>query len=145
MRMIDDDEVGLKEKSEDTRYMKRLHRNKNRSTGSVGKLRTRFPTVCHYWKLKTRKWAESSLPEGPWEGMNPYPGAPPITGLLVVGIPHSSKDSLPPFMPIPRILYLLLCPIQGLFTSFYAHSKDSLPPFMPNPRIIYLLLCWGGK
>ena len=33
----DDDEVGLKEKPEDTRYIKRLHQNKTRSTGSVGK------------------------------------------------------------------------------------------------------------
>ena len=33
----DDDEVGLKEKPEDTRYIKRLHQNKTRSTGSVDK------------------------------------------------------------------------------------------------------------
>ena len=33
----DEDEVGLKEKSEDTRYIKRVHRNKTRSTGSVDK------------------------------------------------------------------------------------------------------------
>ena len=34
MRMIDDDEVGLKEKSADTRYIKRLH--ETRSIGGVG-------------------------------------------------------------------------------------------------------------
>ena len=33
----DEDEVGLKEKPEDTRYIKILHRNKTRSTGSVDK------------------------------------------------------------------------------------------------------------
>ena len=33
----DEDEVGLKEKPEDTRYIKRLHQNKTRSTGSVDK------------------------------------------------------------------------------------------------------------
>ena len=34
-RMIDDDDVGLKEKPEDTRYIQRLHRNETRNTGSV--------------------------------------------------------------------------------------------------------------
>ena len=38
MTMIDDDEAGLKEKPEDTRYIKRIHRNETRSTGNVGKL-----------------------------------------------------------------------------------------------------------
>ena len=33
----DEDEVGLKEKPEDTRYIKIIHRNKTRSTGSVDK------------------------------------------------------------------------------------------------------------
>ena len=36
MRIIDD-EVGFKEKPEDTRYIKRLHRNEIQSTGNVGK------------------------------------------------------------------------------------------------------------
>ena len=33
----DEDEVGLKEKPEDTRYIKKIHQNKTRSTGSVDK------------------------------------------------------------------------------------------------------------
>ena len=33
----DEDEVGLKERPEDTRYIQRLHQNKSRSTGSAGK------------------------------------------------------------------------------------------------------------
>ena len=37
MRMIDKDEVGLKEKPEDTRYIKKLHQNETRSTGRAGK------------------------------------------------------------------------------------------------------------
>ena len=40
MRMINDDEVGLKEKPEDTIYIKKLYQNETRSTGSMGKLRT---------------------------------------------------------------------------------------------------------
>ena len=38
MRMLDDEDVGLKEKPQDTGYIKRLHPNETQSTGSVGKL-----------------------------------------------------------------------------------------------------------
>ena len=56
MRMIDEDEVGLKEKPEGT--SKRLHRNETRSTGSMGKGldSQRFK----YWELHTREWAVTS-------------------------------------------------------------------------------------
>ena len=33
----DEDEIGLKEKPEDARYIKKIYRNKTRSTGSVDK------------------------------------------------------------------------------------------------------------
>ena len=63
----------------------RLHQNKTRNTGSAGK-----GLDSQYWELQTRKWAGSSLPGRGW---NPYPGAPPTTGLLVVWRPQS-KDSV---------------------------------------------------
>ena len=47
MRMIDEDEVYLKEQPEDNRYI----------------------TLCHYWELQTRKHSGSSLPGGSWEGV----------------------------------------------------------------------------
>ena len=41
-----------------------------RNTRSVGKLKiTSFPTLCHYWELQTPEWADTSLPDGFWEGM----------------------------------------------------------------------------
>ena len=89
MRMIDDDEVGLKVKPEDTRYIKRLQQNETQSTGSVGKLKIWFPTLFHYWELQTREWAGSL--KGPVRGWNPYHGAPPTTGLLVVLSPSEHE------------------------------------------------------
>ena len=49
--MIDEDEVGLKEKPEDNRYNK-LHQNETQSNGSVGRLDSQF---CHCWQLQTRE------------------------------------------------------------------------------------------
>ena len=69
---------------------KAIHLNYTRSTGSAGK--GLDSQLCHYRELQTRERARSSLPGGSWEGWNPYTGAPPTTGLLVVLGPQS-KDS----------------------------------------------------
>ena len=90
MRMIDEDEIGLKEKPEDIRYIKILHQNEIRSTVSVGK--RLHSKLCHNRVLQTRKWAGSSLPGGAWKRVKSTPrarpGAPPTTGLLVVLSPR---------------------------------------------------------
>ena len=51
MKVIDDDEVGLKEKPEDTRYIKIIHQNETQRTTSVGKLNILdlMPTLCPHW------------------------------------------------------------------------------------------------
>ena len=93
--MIDDDEVGLKEKPEDTRYMyiKKITSKWDPKHRECGQTKDLIPKVIHYfWELHTRKWAGLSLSEGPGRGLNPYPGAPPTIGLLVVSSPKS-KDS----------------------------------------------------
>ena len=46
---VDEDEVGLKEKPEDTKYIQRLHRNKTRSTGSMGKDLIRTLVAIRMW------------------------------------------------------------------------------------------------
>ena len=51
MRMIDEDEVGLKEKPLDT--SKRLQQNKTRSIVSAGK--GLDYQLCDYWELWTRR------------------------------------------------------------------------------------------
>ena len=51
--MIDEDEVDLKEQSEDTRYIKKI--------------------IQTYWELQTRKRAGSSLPGGSSEGVKSMP------------------------------------------------------------------------
>ena len=62
MRMIDEDEVGLKEKPE-YKIHQTEYRNKTRSTGSVGK--GLGSQLCHDWELHTRKQAGLFLPRTP--------------------------------------------------------------------------------
>ena len=63
----DEDEVGLKEKLETS---KRLHRNKTRSTGSVGKgLNLLNPNLLPSLGLRTRKSARASNRRAPSGGV----------------------------------------------------------------------------
>ena len=71
------DEVGLKEKLEDIRYIKIRPEAKGVRENDL---------TCHYCELQNRKWADSL------EGWYPYPGTPPTMQLLTVGRPQS-KDS----------------------------------------------------
>ena len=86
-----DDEVGLKEKPEDTRYIKRLYQNETRSTRSVGKL---FYAIIGNCRLE--EWAGSSLLEGAWE--------------KIKSIPRDSTSH--------RIVGCIETPVQGLVTPF---------------------------
>ena len=69
MRMIGDDDVGLKEKPEDARYIKRLHQNETWSTTSVGKLKRMDMFFCHYWELQTPEWVGFVTP---WRTLGGY-------------------------------------------------------------------------
>ena len=146
MRMIDNNEAVLKETpEEDTRYIKRLHRNEIRSTGRECGPRTWFPTLYHYWELQTQEWAGYVTPWRVWGGgWNLYLGAPPTTGLLVVSRPrghHLPRDCWLSRDPggttyhgtvgcletqgAPPTTGLLVVSRPGLFTHFYAgEAKD---------------------
>ena len=80
MRMIDED--GMKEKPEDTIYIKKTSRNETQSTS-----RTWFLTLPLLGRLRNSPWRVLV-----W-GWNPYPGAVPTTRLLVVSS-LQSKDSI---------------------------------------------------
>ena len=65
--MIYEDEAGLTEKPEDTRYIKKLHQKKTRSTGSAGK--GTWSQLCHYWDCGLGESAGASslmAPSGVW-------------------------------------------------------------------------------
>ena len=67
MMMIDEDGVGLEKIQKSLDTSKGLHRNKTRSTGSVGK---RLDSkLCLYRELQTWERAGSLLPVGSWEGV----------------------------------------------------------------------------
>ena len=60
--MIDEDEVGLKKKSQNTLdTLKRLHRNKTRSTRVRAK--DLIPNFCHHWDCGLEK-CRCVKPEG---------------------------------------------------------------------------------
>ena len=63
MRMIDEEEVGLKEKPEVTLYIKTLHQNKTRSTG-----KGLDSQLCHYWDCGLGESAGSSRLKAPSGG-----------------------------------------------------------------------------
>ena len=71
--MIDDDEVGLKEKPEDTRYMyiKWSHKNKTQRLG-CGQTKDWIPNFMPLLGTAD-SWAGSSHPEGSWEEMKSKP------------------------------------------------------------------------
>ena len=63
LNWVDEDEVGLKEKPEEIRYIK-----------IRPEAPERISNFCHYWELQTLKWAVgSSLPGGSWEGVKSIP------------------------------------------------------------------------
>ena len=65
--MIYEDEAGLTEKPEDTRYIKKLHQKKTRNTGSAGK--GTWSQLCHYWDCGLGESAGASslmAPSGVW-------------------------------------------------------------------------------
>ena len=71
-------------------YIKRLHRHKTRSNGSVSKgINSAIMGNCRLGNGQGRH----SL-EGPGRGWNPYPGAQTTTGLLVAGDPSSRTPVL---------------------------------------------------
>ena len=74
MRMIDEDEVGLKEKPEDTR--KDYIKMRPEAPGVWAK---DFPTLpLHVLGTADSGTAGSSLPGGPWEGVKSIPEAPEV-------------------------------------------------------------------
>ena len=58
MRINDDVEVGVQARSEDTRYIKRLHRHETRSTSVLGLSvpRPECPPVCTDLKINMEYW-----------------------------------------------------------------------------------------
>ena len=52
----DDDEVGLNEKPDDTRYIRRFNRNETQSTGSLSKLKIMDLIIKFNPLLKTAVW-----------------------------------------------------------------------------------------
>ena len=73
------DVVGLKEKPEDTRYIKKIT-SKEDLKHQECRQRTWYQ-LCHYLELSTRKWAGSSLP-GSWEGVKSIPKAHTYNGTV---------------------------------------------------------------
>ena len=74
MRMIED-EVGLKEKPEDTRYIKRLHRNEK--CVYTKDLITNFAIIGND---RLGNGQGRHYPKDPGMGCSPYHGAPPTIG-----------------------------------------------------------------
>ena len=66
--MMIDDDVGLKEEPEDTRYYIKMRPE------ALGVWANYM--LCHYWELYFREWACISLPDGTCEDMDSIPRGP---------------------------------------------------------------------
>ena len=122
MRMIDDDEVGLKEKPEDTRNIKRLYQNETWSTGSVGKqnIMDLIPNVM------------------PLLGTTD-----PGMGRIVTPCQAVEGDEIhTQRFPLHRTVSCIETAVQGLVTPFYWHAAISVLThckwWFPLSRAIHL-------
>ena len=67
--MIDENKVGLKEKTEDTRYIKKIHKNKTQSTGSAGvRAKDMIPNFAIIGNCRLGNWQGRHSLEGPERG-----------------------------------------------------------------------------
>ena len=96
MRMIDEDDVGLKEKPEDNLSSQQLDQKdyilEIRPEAQEVRAKDWIPNFAIIRNCSLGNGQGRHSLEGPGMGWNPYPGAPPTTGLLTVGRPQS-KDS----------------------------------------------------
>ena len=93
MRMIDEDEVGLKEKPEDTRYIKKIEINPEASGVWAKDLIPILPLLG----LRTRESAGASRLKAPSGGVK-YPGlVAPTTGSLILVPPRHKEEAFKVF------------------------------------------------